>query len=196
MSCGCKLSQTSRSRAVSPIVALAMLAVLAVPILAAVFYQGAARESHARDEPISTSNLEVSAEGSDWTGLVTATLDGTSFAMADLSGKPTILYFWATWCPQCKIQREVLNTLSHEWGDRVRIAALTVDDEVSSVQQYLRTYSSLPQELRASSELLRIFNVEALPTLAVVDKGGRVQRISNGLTDASELRQLVNKLLP
>jgi thiol-disulfide isomerase/thioredoxin len=193
MSCGCKLSQTSRSRAVSPIVAIA---ILAAPVLGAVLYMGAAGESHARVEGVSTSDIDVSAEGSDWARLATSTLDGSSFAMADLTGKPTILYFWATWCPQCKIQREVLNTLSREWGDRARIAALTVDDDIVPVKRYLEAHASLSHELRASPELLRLFGVEGLPTLVVIDAKGRIQSVSSGLIDGPELRRSVTPLLP
>ena len=193
MSCGCKLNQTGRTGVTSPIVALA---VLAAPVLGAVLYVGAARESHAHDEPVSTSDIEASSEGGDWARLATSTLKGTSFAMADLSGKPTLLYFWATWCPQCKVQREVLNTLSREWGDRVRIAALTVDDDVPSVKRYLEAHASLSHELRASTELLRLFEVEGLPTLVVIDAKGRIQSVSSGLTDGPELRRFVAPLLP
>ncbi len=153
------------------------------------------RESHPAHDAVSTSDSESATEGGDWARLATLTLEGSRFAMANLSGKPTILYFWATWCPQCRIQRDVLNALAREWGDRVRIAALTVDDDVPSVQHYLKAHSSLSYELRASGELLRLFGVEGLPTLVVIDGNGRVHTVSSGLTDADRLRRVVEPLL-
>ncbi len=191
--CGCKLNQTGRSGAMSSVVALA---ILTAPVLGAAMYLRSDRESHAVHSAVSTSDIESGAEGGDWARLATLTLGGSRFAMADLSGKPTILYFWATWCPQCRIQRDVLNALAREWGDRVRIAALTVDDDVPSVQHYLKAHSSLSYELRASGELLRLFGVEGLPTLVVIDGNGRVQTVSSGLTDADRLRRVVAPLLP
>ncbi len=193
MSCGCNVNQAGRSRVPCPVV---VLAVLTAPVLGAAIFLGSGRESHARHGPVSTSDIESPAVGGDWARLATLTLDGNRFAMADLSGKPTILYFWATWCPQCRIQRDVLNALAREWGDRVRIAALTVDDDVPSVQHYLKAHSSLSHELRASAELLRLFGVEGLPTLVVIDGNGRVQSVSSGLTDADRLRRVVAPLLP
>ena len=193
MMCGCNLNQTSRPGALSPVLALA---ILTVPVLGAVMYVRSDSESDVGHRAVSTAETGTPGENADWSRLATSKLDGSSFAMSDLSGKPAILYFWATWCPQCRVQREVLNALSREWGDRVRIAALTVDDDVPSVQRYLEAHSSLSHELRASPELRRLFRVEGLPTLVVIDANGRVQAVSSGLTDADGLRRAVLPLLP
>ena len=193
MVCGCNVNQPAPPRAMSPVVALA---ILTAPVLGAVMYLRSDRESHAGHGAVSIADIGSPAASGDWRRLVTSKLNGSSFAMADLTGRPAILYFWATWCPQCRVQRGVLNALSREWGDRVRIAALTVDDDVPSVQHYLKAHSSLSHELRASAELLRLFGVEGLPTLVVIDGNGRVQSLSSGLTDADGLRRVLAPLLP
>ncbi len=90
----------------------------------------------------------------------------------------------------------MLTTLSREWGDRLRIVALTVDDDVPSVNRYLEAHASLSHELLASPELLHLFGVEGLPTLVVIDAKGRMQSVSSGLTDGPELRRFVTPLLP
>ena len=193
MSCGCNVNQAGRSRALSPVVALA---IFAAPVLGAVMYLRSESDFDAGHGAVSAPDLGSPAASGDWNELATSTLDGSSFAMADLTGKPAILYFWATWCPQCRVQREVLNTLSREWGNRLRIVALTVDDDVPSAKRYLEAHASLSHELRASPELLRLFGVEGLPTLVVIDANGRIQSVSSGLTDPSELRRFVAPLLP
>ena len=114
--CGCKLNQTGRSGAMGSFVALA---ILTAPVLGAAMYLRSDRESHAGHGAVSTTDIGSPAARGDWSRLVTSKLNGSSFVMADLTGKPAILYFWATWCPQCRVQREMLNTLSREWGDRV-----------------------------------------------------------------------------
>ncbi len=99
--CRCKLNQTDRSGAMRSVI---VFAILTAPVLGAVMYLRPAGESLARNGPVSTSDIESANVGGDWARLATSTLDGSHFAMADLSGKPVILYFWATWCPQCRIQ--------------------------------------------------------------------------------------------
>ncbi len=192
MVCGCNPNQTGRSGALSLVVALA---ILAAPVLGAVMYLRSDSETDAGHGEVSTADIGTPGKIADGSRLATFKLDGSRFAMANLSGKPAILYFWATWCPQCRVQRKVLSTLADEWGDRLRIAALSVDDDVPSVQRYLKAHASLSHELRASPELLERFSVEALPTLVVIDAGGRVQSFSSGLTDAAGLRRVVAPLL-
>ena len=58
------------------------------------------------------------------------------------------------------------------------------------------TPASLAGGLGASPELLRLFSVEGLPTLVVIDAKGRIQSVSSGLTDGPELRRFVTPLLP
>ncbi len=87
--------------------------------------------------------------------------------------------------------REVLNTLAHGWGDRCRSAALSVDDDVPSLQRYLGAHAALAHQLRAAPELLHIFGVEALPTLVLIDASRRVQVVSSDLANDAELRRLL-----
>ena len=102
-----------------------------------------------------------------------------------------ILDFWATWCPPCRAQREVLHTLAGEYGDRLRIVALSVDEDEAALKRYVAEHPGGTHELRATSELIELFDVEALPTLAIINATGRVQRVSEGLMDADEFRRIV-----
>ena len=70
-----------------------------------------------------------------------------------------------------------------------------MDDDASAVSRYLEGHAALSHELRASPELLELFHVEALPTLAVIDATGRVRAVSAGPMDAERLRSVVEPLL-
>lgn len=145
-----------------------------------------------RQDGVTSSTPNETSGG--WATLTARALDGESVSMTRIAGKPAILYFWATWCPQCKIQREVLGSLSREWRDEVQLVALSVDDDVPSVSLYLKTHTPLARELQATPELLKQFSVEGLPTLVVIDGKGAVRNVSSGLIDATELRRIVAPL--
>lgn len=189
---GFKLNQMGGKKWLSSVVALA---VLSTPVLGGILYLRSAGDYDAGHEADPVPDTLPHAQHGDWSLLAASKLDGSRFAMVNLAGKPVVLYFWATWCPQCQVQRKVLKTLAAEWGDRLWIVALSADDDVESLQRYLGVHATLPHELRASHELLHLFDVEGLPTLVVIDAGGRVQSISVGLTEASELGRLVAPLL-
>jgi len=50
------------------------------------------------------------------------------------SGKPLVIDFWAEWCGPCRIVGPIVEELATEYGDRVTIGKVDVDnnDEITS----------------------------------------------------------------
>ena len=49
------------------------------------------------------------------------TLDGEPFDGMSLAGKPTVLWFWAPWCPVCLQQAPGVRAAIEQYGDKVNI---------------------------------------------------------------------------
>lgn len=192
MSCACSLNLSRRAKEIT---AAVVLALIAAPLLGAALFAHSGRERDSCHAAVAAVDALPAHELDGWSRATVSSLDGSRFAMTDLVGRPAVLYFWATWCPQCKVQREVLTSLAGPWGDRVRIAALSLDDDASAAGRYLDGRAGLTHELRASRELLELFHVEALPTLVVIDAKGQVKAVSDGPMDAEQLRGVVEPLL-
>lgn len=48
------------------------------------------------------------------------------------SGKPTVFYFWATWCPFCRDELTKLKTIYPQYQDKVNFVVVDVDVEENS----------------------------------------------------------------
>jgi thioredoxin 1 len=63
---------------------------------------------------------------------------------------PVLVDFWAPWCAPCHKLVPILDDLAAEYGDRLHIVKLNVDD---------------------NPETGRAYNIQAMPTLTVFRKG-------------------------
>ena len=49
---------------------------------------------------------------------------------------PVLVDYWAEWCRPCKMIAPLLEEISKEYGDRVTVAKLNIDDNPATPQRY------------------------------------------------------------
>jgi thioredoxin 1 len=85
------------------------------------------------------------------------------------SEKPTLVDFYADWCGPCRMLKPILDEIGEEYGDKVNIVKINVDE-----------YQELATE----------YQVRSIPTLILFTKGEQKWKES-GLKSKDEL---VNKI--
>lgn len=113
--------------------------------------------------------------------------DGEVFKM-DATKGPTLLHFWATWCPPCRTELPGLLELPGEHP--VDVVAVALDEEWTDVERFLSGQHYPNVFLGDSSEIESTFNVGSLPVTYLVAPGGQLRLRFDGARDWTDKRFL------
>ena len=81
------------------------------------------------------------------------------------SEKLVVVDFWAEWCQPCQIMSAYVGFLAEEYGDRLLIAAMDVDENPQTAERYFIMGLPTLLLLRNGVEIDRIVGVEEYPTI-------------------------------
>jgi peroxiredoxin len=97
-------------------------------------------------------------------------------SLTSLTGKVTVVAFWATWCEPCKKSLTQLEELRAKSGGTIEVIGISVDDTSSGVAEFAKAQGlSFPIAWDENHSLMWRWSVEAMPTTFVVDGKGRVR---------------------
>jgi thiol-disulfide isomerase/thioredoxin len=93
----------------------------------------------------------------------------------DLSGKPVLVEFWATWCPPCRKSIPHLNQIYAKYKSKgLEIVGITDEDEatVKKFQQQVSMEYNIA--INTPQSVYQQFGIEGIPTAFLVNKGGKI----------------------
>ena len=119
--------------------------------------------------------------------LEVASVDGQVFRLSELEGRRVMLYFWATWCPPCRMMTPRLAALERETDDDLVILGIS-HEGMETIRHYAEA-ASIPFPMGMATSLPSPYReVQSIPTLFVIDRNGVIQNIVTGVLDAETLR--------
>ncbi len=106
----------------------------------------------------------------------TTTLDGQPFDGTSLYGQPTVLYFWASWCPICQSEAPGISAALKELPDGVQAIGIPGRSDTASMQKFVDTYGlgDMTQLVDESGTLWANFQVASQPALVTIAADGTV----------------------
>ena len=116
-----------------------------------------------------------------------ATLTEEPVSLHQLRGKPTVINFWATWCPPCREELPALEAAHARYGDRVNFLAVDVEEDAATVRRFADQFGlTLPVLLDVDGAVMDMYQVRGLPTTLFVNAEGVIVNYHmGGLTDSS-----------
>jgi thiol-disulfide isomerase/thioredoxin len=101
-------------------------------------------------------------------------------------GRASLVHFWATWCPSCRLEHGTIQRLAHE-HPVVTVAMQSGD--AADVAAYLQERGlSFPVRLDEHGEGAARWGVRGVPTTFVVDRDGQIRFVTTGFTTDVGLR--------
>ncbi|MGY4706636.1 redoxin domain-containing protein [Candidatus Bipolaricaulota sp. J31] len=126
-------------------------------------------------------------------------LKGREVSLKELRGKVVLLDFWASWCLPCVAATPKMKAIYQDYHGRgLEIVGINLDISREQAEAFIDHFElPWPQYWDGKGydgELVRLFRVEAIPTLYLIDREGRIRGKWLGLAE-EELRQAIEGLL-
>ncbi len=203
-------SRTHQRRTSSPVLALAVAGVLVAGFIGYAglrAFQAQDRAPAVQFPPISKPPAQPPAVSSGPSAAQTApdfsvdTLEHGRFTLSEQRGKPTVLFFTASWCLPCFPQLQALARIQNQVGpDKLGVIVLDVDPS-EGVPELRRLKASAggpayPFALDAGSRVTLLYGVHATDTKIFVSRAGAlIDRIDGIALGEGELRARVASLV-
>lgn len=128
------------------------------------------------------SNALQAKEGVDLAADFTlADPQGQMHSWSDYKGKPTIIHFWATWCPYCKKLQPGLESLSKDYEDSdLQILGISFnEDEGADPAQTLKERGISFPTLVQGENVAKAYGVNGTPTTVFINRRGEIVWVTN-----------------
>lgn len=110
-------------------------------------------------------------------------LDGSNFKVQE--GKPLLLYFWADWCPACKLQSSNIEFISQDYNVLTIAVNSGSDDKIKAyMKEHELSFKVINDK---DGTWAKQFKIEAYPTIFIYNAKGKLKFSDVGYTTTAGL---------
>jgi cytochrome c biogenesis protein CcmG/thiol:disulfide interchange protein DsbE len=118
---------------------------------------------------------------------------GGSLDLGQAPGVPTVVNLWGSWCPPCRAEMPLLQQLSDEAGDRVRVVGVISKDGLPQAESFATDAEvTFPSAFDGEGTLMAELGINNLPYTYFLGADGGLTHVEVGpVASPEELRALV-----
>jgi len=115
-------------------------------------------------------------------------ISGNQVSLADFSGKPLVINFWATWCKPCENEMPLLREIAQKSPNGLQVIGINVEEDVYIVNNFQQKIGiNFPILLDSNGNVADQYLINGYPTTFFVDASGVLRAINIGELDDSLL---------
>ncbi|MCL6511659.1 MAG: TlpA family protein disulfide reductase [Anaerolineae bacterium] len=147
---------------------------------------------------LSPSTRALLREGAPAPEFTLNTFDDRPVSLSDLRGKPTLINFWASWCPPCLEETPALiaayNELKRTKPD-VEFVGIGTNDDRDNLRKFAEN-NRIPYLIveDPDGKVSDAYGVLGMPTTVFLDSSGVVRRIWNGAIKQEQVVEIMRGL--
>lgn len=125
-----------------------------------------------------TGTADIVKVGDALPAFSVTTTEGATVSPATLAGRPAVIAFFTTTCPDCRRELPVLQEVYEEMGGVAAFVCIGREEEASVVEAYWRDNGlTLPCSPQADRGVYGLFALRTVPRLYVADAQGTVRNV-------------------
>jgi len=110
-----------------------------------------------------------------------------SISLSEVSGKVTVVDFWATWCDPCRDSFPAFQHLVDKYDGELVVIGVSVDDEPDGIDKFAsETGAKFPLVWDQNQSLSKSYQPPTMPTSYILDKNGIVRFVHAGFHTGDE----------
>lgn len=120
---------------------------------------------------------------------------GRDVSLKDLKGKYVLIDVWASWCAPCRIQQPFFSALEESMKDKqITFLCISIDTRVFRWKGPVLNNMGGKQWIVKDMMFEKAFGINMIPRYILLDKKGRVMKMTMPLPSSPELEQELKRL--
>ncbi len=116
----------------------------------------------------------------------TVDISGQHIELKHYQGKPTLIYFWATWCRVCNLARASIDNIAQDYSVITIVSQSGDNEEIQTYQQQHQFDVTIIND--EQGQLSEAYGVQAFPSVFILDSMGNISDVEIGLSSEWGLR--------
>jgi len=124
-------------------------------------------------------------------------LNTESLNFSEFNDKVVFINFWATWCPPCRAEMPMIQSLYNDYKDKVVFVFVTNENWPTVEEFFKKNNYNLPTYNSVSSPPSKFTETNSIPASYLIDQEGNIliSKVGSANWNSDKVRTLLDELL-